>query len=291
MCELCPRKCNTPRVGEQVGFCGMGTKVKIACAALHFWEEPCISGERGSGTVFFSGCNLKCVFCQNYEISTCHKGYYVSNEELAELFLSLETQGAHNLNLVTPTHFVPQIIEALKLAKTKGFAIPVVYNCGGYERVETIRMLEGFVDVYIPDFKYHSEKLAEEYSSAPGYFEIASNAIAEMVAQVGSPVFGEDGIMRRGVLVRHLMLPGCLFDTKKVIDHLYDTYGDRIYLSLMSQYTPMPQCMDIPKLSKQLSPKHYDAMVDYCVGKGITQAFVQAADSASSAFIPEFAGE
>jgi len=285
MCELCPRMCKTER-GDSVGFCGMGNAVKIARADLHFWEEPCISGTNGSGTVFFSGCNLKCVFCQNFEISTGRKGYFVSVPELSEIFLELQKKSAHNLNLVTPTHFVPQIVEALKLAKPQ---IPVVYNCGGYESVETIQMLEGYVDIYLPDFKYHSEKLAVEYSSAPGYFEIASKAVAEMVAQVGSPVFDEEGMLRRGVVVRHMMLPGCLFDTKKIIDYLYDTHGNDIYLSLMSQYTPMPQVEG--KLAKRVNPKHYDTMVEYCVEKGITQAFVQDSDSASDVYIPEFTGE
>lgn len=285
MCELCPRKCKTERE-DAVGFCGMGNTVKIARADLHFWEEPCISGTRGSGTVFFSGCNLQCVFCQNHEISTGRKGYFVSVSELSEVFMELQEKGAHNINLVTPTHFVPRIVEALKLADLH---IPVVYNCGGYESVETLRMLEGYVDIYLPDFKYHSETLAVEYSSAPGYFEVASCAVTEMVRQVGRPEFDADGILRRGVVVRHMMLPGCLFDTKKIIDHLCDTFGDDVYLSLMSQYTPMPHAAG--KLAKRLNPKHYDAMVDYCLEKGITQAFIQDASSASDVYIPKFRGE
>ncbi len=285
MCELCPRMCKIDRE-QAVGFCGMDARVKIARAALHFWEEPCISGERGSGTVFFSGCNLKCVFCQNFDISTGRKGYFVTIRELSEIFMQLQEQGAHNINLVTPTHFVPQIIEALALSDLH---IPVVYNCGGYESVETLKLLDGYVDIYLPDFKYRSEKLAVEYSAAPNYFEVASAAIREMVAQVGKPVFDEDGLLRRGVIVRHMMLPGCLFDTKKIIDYLYDTHGNDIYLSLMSQYTPMPQAEG--KLAQKLNPKHYDAMVEYSVEKGITQAFVQDATSASDVYIPEFRGE
>lgn len=255
------------------------------------WEEPCISGENGSGTVFFSGCNMKCVFCQNYAVSTCNKGYDITVEELARKFLDLQEMGANNINLVTPTHFVPQIITALDIAKNDGLKIPIAYNCGGYESVDTIKMLAGYVDIYMPDMKYFSDKYAVEYSAAPRYFENAKAALSEMVLQAGKPVFDERGIMQRGVIVRHMMLPGLLFDTKKILDYLHDTYNDDIYISLMSQYTPMESVRMHPVLSKKLNPKHYEAMIDYCAEIGITKAYVQDGESASESFIPEFYGK
>lgn len=290
-CTLCPRNCGVVRENGELGFCGAGDVVKIARSALHFWEEPCISGENGSGTVFFSHCNMKCVYCQNFEISTCGKGYPVSVEDLAAKFLSLQEQGAENINLVTPTHYVPQIIDAICYARQQGLSLPIVYNSGGYESVETVKLLDGFVDVYLVDVKYFSDKYAVRYSAAPNYFAHASAALDEMVRQVGSPSFDERGMMKHGVIVRHLMLPGLLFDTKKIIDYVYDTYGDDVWLSLMSQYTPMPQAGEFPELSRKLDPKHYEAMVDYCAEKGITNAFVQEPDSATDAYIPQFEGE
>ena len=219
-CTLCPRNCGVDRTNNVAGFCGALDEVKIARAALHFWEEPCISGKKGSGTVFFSCCNMKCVYCQNYEISTLNKGMTISVSELADKFLMLQGEGAHNINLVTPTHFVPQIICALDEAKSRGLALPVVYNSSGYESVETIRLLKGYVDIYMPDLKYFSDKYAIKYSSAPNYFNIAKEAIEEMFNQVGTPVFDESGIMKKGMIVRHLMLPGLLFDSKKIMDYL-----------------------------------------------------------------------
>ena len=239
-CNLCPRRCGVDRTAGETGFCGASDKVKIARSALHFWEEPCISGKNGSGTVFFSHCTLKCRFCQNYEISTCGRGYEISEETLCEKFLDLQSQGANNINRVTPTHFVPQIISALDMAKRRGLTIPIVYNTSGYENIETLKMLNGYIDIYIPDMKYYDDKYAIKYSAAPKYFEIAKAAIHEMFNQVSYPVFDEHNIMQKGVIVRHLMLPGLLFDTKKLMDYLYSTYGNSIYISLMSQYTPLP---------------------------------------------------
>ncbi len=287
-CRLCPRNCNVNRENGELGFCGAEKRVKIARCDLHFWEEPCISGKNGSGTVFFSGCNMKCVFCQNYPISTLNKGYYVTIEKLSRIFLDLQKRGANNINLVTPTHYVPQIISALTLAKQNGLSIPIVYNSGGYEKVETLKILEGYIDIYLPDMKYCSDKYAVEYSSASNYFEMAKKAISEMFRQVGSPAFDENGIMKKGVIVRHLMLPGLLFDSKKMIDYLYDTYQDDIYLSLMSQYTPPENRCITPKLNRKLNPKHYEAMVRYCREKGIVNAFVQDISSAGEEYIPEF---
>ena len=290
-CELCPRKCGVNRSSGEVGFCGADDKIKIARAALHFWEEPCISGEKGSGTVFFSCCNMKCVFCQNYGISTENKGKNITTGELAATFLDLQKKGANNINLVTPTHYVPQIINALDIAKKDGLELPVVYNSGGYESAETIKLLSGYVDVYMPDMKYFTDKFAIKYSKAPGYFETAKMAISEMYKQVGKPVFDDDGMMKRGVLVRHMMMPGFLSETKRILDYLHDEYGDDIYISLMSQYTPMPKVRDIPKLNRRIDMKQYEAMVDYCVKIGIKNAFIQEGSSAAESFIPEFTEE
>ena len=287
-CRLCPRGCKVNRLNGEVGFCGAGEKAKIARAALHFWEEPCISGDEGSGTVFFSCCNMKCVYCQNYGISTLNRGMEVSADELAERFLDLQKGGANNINLVTPTHYIPQIIESLNIAREKGLKLPIVYNCGGYESVEALRLLSGYIDIYMPDMKYYKDEYAVGFSSAPNYFEIAQKAIAEMFSQVGKPQFNENGIMQKGVIVRHMMLPGLMFDTKRIIDYLYETYGDDIYISLMSQYTPMPNVAGIEKLDRRIPAEYYEAMVDYCAEKGIRNAFIQEGSSATESFIPDF---
>lgn len=287
-CTLCPRNCGVDRINGKKGYCGADNNIKIARAELHFWEEPCISGNAGSGTVFFSGCNMKCVFCQNYKISTKNVGVTVTVQELADKFLYLQNKGANNINLVTPTHYVLKIIKALDIAKRNGLNIPVVYNCGGYESVDTIKLLNGYVDVYMPDIKYFSDKYAVKYSSAPNYFKVAKKSLEEMFSQVGTPVFNNDGIMQKGVVVRHLMLPGLIFDTKKIIDYLYDTYKDDIYISIMSQYTPLPNVKDIPELNRKIDKKYYETMVDYCIRKGIVNAFIQDGESANESFIPEF---
>ena len=287
-CNLCPRRCGVDRTAGETGFCGASDRVKIARSALHFWEEPCISGKNGSGTVFFSHCTLKCRFCQNYEISTCSRGYEISEETLCEKFLDLQSQGANNINLVTPTHFVPQIISALDMAKRRGLTIPIVYNTSGYENIETLKMLDGYIDIYMPDMKYYDDKYSIKYSAAPKYFEIAKAAIHEMFNQVSYPVFDEHNIMQKGVIVRHLMLPGLLFDTKKLMDYLYSAYGNSIYISLMSQYTPLPHVKDFPELDRKLNMKHYEAMVDYCAELGIENAFIQEGEAADESFIPPF---
>lgn len=238
-CTLCPRMCGADRENGKTGFCGETGEIRAARAALHMWEEPCISGKEGSGTVFFTGCTLRCVFCQNHEIAGSKVGKVISEERLAEIFLELQGKGANNINLVTPTHFVPQIIRALQSAKKQGMYLPVVYNTGGYERVETLKMLDGLVDIYLPDFKYLNTDHAKKYSMAEDYPEVAKAALAEMVRQAGKPVFDERGMMKCGVIVRHLLLPGCLADGKRVVKYLHETYGNRIYMSLMSQYTPL----------------------------------------------------
>lgn len=287
-CKLCPRMCGVNRMEGELGFCQAGTDVKIARAALHYWEEPCISGERGSGTVFFSHCTLKCMFCQNYDISTMGKGKELKVGELAQIFMVLQEDGAHNINLVTPTHYVIQIIEALKQARNMGLKIPIIYNSSGYETVETIRRLEGFIDVYLPDFKYFKDKYAVAYSKAPGYNKYAKTAIEEMLRQVGEATFNDEGIIQKGVIIRHLMLPGLLFDTKKIVDYIYNTYGEKVYISLMNQYTPLKQVKEHPKLSQKLSVVHYEYMVEYAITLGISNGFIQEGDTASESFIPPF---
>lgn len=234
-CRLCPRDCGANRLNGKRGFCGAGDKIRVARAALHYWEEPCISGNIGSGTVFFSHCTLKCVFCQNYNISQCEWGKEITIERLAEIIIELQEKGALNINLVTPTHYVAQIIEAIKIAKSNGLKLPIIYNSSGYEKVETIKLLKGYIDVYLPDMKYFDTKYSSKYSKAKDYFKYAREAIDEMVNQVGEVKFDENGIVQRGVIIRHLMLPGLLFDSKKIIDYIYNTYGDKVYISIMNQ--------------------------------------------------------
>ena len=290
-CTLCPRKCGVDR-SKGCGFCGATDKIKIARCALHFWEEPCISGKNGSGTVFFSHCTLKCVFCQNHKISHLGNGKFVTENELADCFLSLERDGAHNINLVTPTQYVPQIIKALTKAKEKGLNIPIIYNSSGYENLETIKMLDGIVDVYLPDFKYFDDKYAVRYSCAKDYFKITSTAIAEMYRQVGKCVFDDAGMIKKGIIVRHLMLPNLLFDSKKVIDYLYGRYGDNIFISIMNQYTPISAILkDFPEINKKISEKYYNSLIDYAVEIGVKNAYIQEGDTAKESFIPEFYGE
>lgn len=290
-CMLCPRVCRVNRKLGQKGYCRESAELMIGRAALHYWEEPCISGTKGSGAVFFSGCNMGCVFCQNYNLSRAKEGKVVTVRRLAEIFLELEAQGAHNINLVTPTHYVVAIIEALELAKTRGLTRPIIYNCSGYERVETLEMLDGLVDIYLPDCKYYSEELAKKYSHAPLYFEVASKAIEEMVRQVGSPKFDEEGIMQKGVIVRHLMLPGKLMDSKAIVKYLYAQYKDTIYMSLMNQYTPLPHVIDYPELNRKVSRKSYERLIQYALDLGVENAFIQEGETATESFIPIFNGE
>ena len=292
LCRLCPRNCGVDR-SRQTGFCKAGNKVKLARAALHFWEEPCISGEEGSGTVFFSGCPLQCVFCQNHQISAECYGKEVSIKRLAEIFLELQNQGANNINLVTGGHFVPQIIAALDQARKKGLNLPIVYNTSGYEKVETLRRLNGYVDVYLPDFKYLDPEHAKKYSGAEDYPEVAKAALEEMVRQTGNPVFNDVGIMTKGVIVRHLLLPGCLRDARRIVKYLYETYGDQIYMSLMNQYTPLDTLNreKYPELAKKVTKKAYDVLVDYAIDLGVEQAFIQEGETAKESFIPDFSYE
>ena len=289
-CRICPRLCGVDRE-KATGFCGAGDEIKIGRAALHFWEEPSISGDCGSGTVFFSGCNLRCVYCQNRKISRDGKGKVVSKEELSEIFLKLEADGAHNINLVSPTHYATSVAESLRMAKRSGLKIPVVYNCGGYESAETLREICDVIDIYMPDFKYFDDKYAIKYSGAKNYAEISKTALAEMFSILGKNEFDSRGIMQRGIIVRHMMLPGLIFDSKKIIDYLYKIYGDDIYISIMSQYTPMPWVSDYPEINRKVSDEYYGTLVGYAAEIGVKNAYIQDGDAADESFIPEFYGE
>lgn len=286
-CALCPRNCSADRKNGEKGICGQTDRLKVARAALHHWEEPCISGENGSGTVFFSGCPLRCVFCQNREIALGNAGKEISVGRLAEIFLELKEKGAHNINLVTPGHFAPQIAAALEAAKGQGMDLPVVYNTGSYESLETVKSLKGLVDVYLPDFKYMSETLSQKYSHAPDYASVAQNAIAEMVRQRGDAVF-EGGLMTSGVLVRHLVLPGQTKDSKAVIRYLYETYGNRIFISIMNQFTPSASLESYPELNRKLTAAEYDEVVDYAISLGVENGYIQEGETAEESFIPAF---
>lgn len=286
-CNICPRNCNVDR-SVSVGFCSMNDKVKIARAALHMWEEPCISGEQGSGTVFFSGCNMKCVYCQNKDISTGGFGKEITVRQLAQTFLNLQSQGALNINLVTPTHYTLQIIQAVKLARRLGLALPIIYNTSGYEKVETLRLLEGVVDVWLPDFKYMDSETAKKYSRAADYPQIAMAAIDEMVRQAGKCVFDDDGIIQKGVIIRHLVLPGQTRAAKKAVKYLHEKYGDNVFISIMSQYTPCTDLSDFPEINRKTTRDEYDQVVDYAVDIGIENGFIQDGEAASESFIPPF---
>lgn len=287
-CNLCPRKCGADRLSGKRGFCGMDSKIRVARAALHMWEEPCISGEKGSGAVFFSGCGLRCCFCQNREIAIGDCGLEITVERLADIFMELQAQGAANINLVTAAHYVPQIIEALNMAKEKGFCLPVVYNSSGYECVETLQMLEGYVDVYLPDFKYMEENLAKQYSKAENYPETVKQTIAEMVRQTGDCQFGEDGYIKKGTIVRHLILPGHTKNSMKVLEYLCETYGNHIYISIMNQYTPIYEQEQYKELNRKVTRREYEKVLDYAMELGIENAYIQDGETASESFIPAF---
>ena len=281
--------CGVDRAQKR-GFCGMGDKITAAKAMLHFWEEPCVSGERGSGAVFFSGCVMKCVFCQNYDISSENVGREISEERLAEIFLELQDKGAQNINLVNPTHFVPQIINSIKIAKKQGLRLPIVYNSGGYERVETLRMLDGIVSVYLPDVKYYSEELSKTLSAAPNYFDTAMNSVAEMVRQTGKPLFDENGAIKSGVIVRHLVLPNHYKDSVEIIKKLGERFGGEILFSLMSQYTPFGKVKTDPrfaKMNRRLTTFEYQKALDAVYDAGL-EGFMQEKSSAKEEYTPKF---
>ena len=287
-CRLCPRGCGADRTAGQTGFCGCTDTVRIARAALHFYEEPCISGANGSGTVFFTGCVLRCVYCQNAQISRGAVGRAVTVPELADVFLNLQAQGAHNVNLITPTQFSPHITQAVRLARAGGLAVPVVYNTGGYERPEVLAALSDTVDVYMPDFKYWKNDTARAFSAAPDYPEAARSAFAEMMRQRPAPVFGPDGLLKKGVLARILVLPGHTKEAVEILRYLAETYGDSIIISLMSQYTPMPAVRDHRDLSRKLTKREYARVVDEALRLDLRNVFLQEGDVAKESFIPPF---
>lgn len=336
-CQVCPRNCRADRAAGRTGYCGVPETVVAARASLHYWEEPCISGTKGSGTVFFSGCNLRCVYCQNYYIAECQTGKEITIQRLAEIFLELQDQGANNINLVTPSHYVPSIAAALGIAKENGLVIPIVYNCGGYESVESLRMLDGLVDIYLTDFKYMDPTLARAYSRAEDYPEVARAALVEMVRQCPELIYeadlarekedtvwqgeapdgssngfgfespdrfessdeneagsespyeeGQKNLLRKGVIVRHLLLPGAVKNAKAVVSYVYETYRDAVALSIMSQYTPLPQVADIRPLNRSVTKREYQRLLDYCMELGITNCFIQEGEVNKESFIPDF---
>lgn len=291
-CRLCPRECGVDRANGENGMCGVsGTEIFGARAALHMWEEPCISGETGSGTVFFSGCPLRCVYCQNYDIAHVERGTGITVERLAEIFLELQEKGAANINLVTPTHYTMEIIRAIEMAKDNGLGLPIVYNCSGYEKLETLKKLENIIDIYLTDFKYMDSAIAKKYSKAPDYPEIAKVALEEMVRQQSLPQFDKNGMMKKGVIVRHLLLPGYLKNAKDVVKYVYDTFGDKVYLSLMNQYTPLPHVEKYPEINRQVTEEEYEELIDYAIEIGVENGFIQEGETAEESFIPAFDNE
>lgn len=287
-CRLCPRACGARRTPEDLGYCGAGREVRVARAALHFWEEPCLSGRKGSGTVFFSYCSLKCKFCQNYPLSRGQVGRVVSRERLAAIFLELQSQGAHNLNLVTPSHYLPEIIPALQMVKEKGFKLPVVYNTGGYERVETIEMLRGIVDVFLPDLKFASAETARALAQAPDYFTVATAAIRKMAELAGGSAFTADGLITRGLIIRHLVLPGKTAESRAILQWIKEELPPWVMVSLMGQYVPVGEAVGDPQLGRRLTKREYEAVVEYLFELGLENGYVQELSAASTDYIPPF---
>lgn len=287
-CLLCPRKCGINRSTGQTGICGVSSEIKVARAALHYWEEPCISGKRGSGAVFFSGCSLHCVFCQNREISDGKAGKVISKERLSDIFMELADKGANNINLVTPGQYIPDIVWAVNDAKSRGMKLPIIYNTSGYENVTELKLLEGIVDVYLPDFKYMDSTLSARYSRAKDYPSVAKQALSEMVRQQPDVVIDNaTGLIQKGVIVRQLLLPRHVNDAKAVLKYLYDTYHNHVYISMMSQFTPIA-LKDYPEINRTVTRREYERLVDYALEIGITNAFIQEGDVAKDSFIPAF---
>ena len=287
-CTLCPRNCHADRYTLANGYCRMSAELSVAKIYKHMWEEPCITGEGGSGTVFFSGCNLCCLFCQNSKISHENKGFVMTASVLSESFLELQEKKASNINLVTGVCHIPLIVNALIMAKKGGLTIPVVYNSSGYESVSSLKLLDGLIDIYMPDFKYMSEELSLKYSKAADYPEIAKKAIAEMYSQTGPAVMGDDGLMKKGVLVRHPVLPDSVPDSKKVLRYLKETYGDNIIISIMNQYTPVGSVKDHPVLGRKVTEDEYSRVVEFADKIGIEKGFVQEGEAVSESFIPNW---
>ena len=288
-CELCPRNCKVNR-NEKVGFCGAGIKIRVALVSLHKWEEPCLTGKNGAGTIFFSRCNLKCVYCQNFKISSENFGKEISVERLAEIFLEQQLRGAANIELVTPTHYVPQICLALDAAKSCGLKIPVVYNTNSYENLSTLELLKNRVDIFLPDLKYFDDEIAKTFSNAPNYFAVATAAIKKMFELVGECQFDSEGNLKRGVIVRHLILPNFRRDSFKILDWLQKTFGDKIFISLMNQYTPLFRAKDFKKINRRLTTFEYDSVINYALDIGIKNCYIQVGKTADKKFVPNFDG-
>lgn len=285
-CVICPRKCGINRY-EKKGVCGATNKVRLAYYNLHKWEEPVISGNNGSGTIFFSNCNLKCIYCQNKKISLDGYGKYISNKKLREIILELQEMGAHNINFVTPTHYVPQIASVLHKIKFNELKIPVIYNTSSYENIGTLKIMSNLVDIYLADLRYFDDELGKKYSMCENYFEIATMAIDEMYRQVGKFQLDSDGLLKKGLVVRVLILPNHARDAKEIINYLYKTYGDDIYISIMNQYTPINNCK-YENLNRKITDEEYDEVIDFAVAIGVKNAFIQEGDTANESFIPKF---
>ena len=286
-CTLCPRLCTVDRTTKK-GSCMAPDDISIARAALHMWEEPCISGKCGSGTVFFSGCPLNCLYCQNYDISQKNFGKKISSQRLSEIFMELQDKKAHNINLVTPTHYADKIVPCVKSARDMGLKIPVVYNTSGYEREETLLALKDTVDIYLTDFKYWLDESAKKYSLAPDYPDIAKKALNVMTGQQGELIYDKDGMLQRGVIVRILLLPNHVYEAKKITEYVYSNYGNSVIMSLMSQYTPMPDCEKYPEINRRVRKKEYDSLVDFALELGAQNVYIQDGTSANESFIPPF---
>lgn len=287
-CTLCPHKCKVNRLEGELGRCKAGKEIKYNLAMLYYNEEPCISGEKGSGNIFFSCCNMNCVYCQNYKISQLRNGNEITIEELAELFLNLQNKGANNINLVTATMYVPQIIESIKIARNLGLKIPIVYNCGGYESVETIKMLNGYVDIYLPDFKYYNNDTAFKYSKIKNYFENASESIKEMYKQVGEPIIDENGIMKKGVIIRNLILPGKTEESKSILKWIKDNFENNVYVSLMAQYFPCYEAKKYDEINRKITQKELNEVENYLFELDITNGYIQDLEEQEEQYVPKF---
>lgn len=287
-CEICPFECKINRLKGEIGRCKCNDKIKIDLYSLHYFEEPCISGKNGSGTVFFSNCNLKCMYCQNYKISHEGKGYYISIQELADIFINLQENGANNINLVTPTMYAYQIIEAIKIARNNGLNLPIIYNSNGYESIDTIKALNGFIDIYLPDLKYYSDEMAIKYSKAPNYFNIATKAILEMINQVGNPVFDDNGIIQKGVIVRHLILPGHLQNSKHILKWIKENIDKKSYVSVMAQYFPTYKAKEDKYINRKLTHKEYSEVEEYLYMLNIENGYIQDLGKHEEEYVPDF---
>lgn len=289
-CNICPHNCEINRLNGEVGRCKATDKVKVALASIHNFEEPCISGEKGSGTVFFSNCNLRCIFCQNYKISQLGLGKEISIEELADIFIDEQNKNVENINLVTPTMYVYQIIEAIKIARSKGLYIPIVYNSNGYENVESIKKLKGYIDIYLPDLKYSNDKISYKYSGIKHYFESATAAIKEMYNQVGNPVLDENGIMKKGLIIRHLVLPNNLQNSKDILKWINDNIEKKVFVSIMAQYFPTHKSNQFPEINRKLTKEEYEEIEDYLYSLDLDNGYIQELGEHEEEYVPDFEG-